>query len=112
MVAMVAFAQHTDDRLDAKILIVDDHPVSREGLAVCLSRQAGLDVCGEAENIRGALQEVAATEPDVAIVDISLRGDSGLDLTERIRDRSLRTRVLIWSMYSESVYAERALRAG
>lgn len=96
----------------ARVLIVDDHPVVREGLAMCISRAPNLEVCGEAADIADALQLVAATNPDVAIVDISLKTGNGIDLIKRIKARHESVKVLVWSMYAENLYAERALRAG
>src|SRR5262245_46197806 len=96
----------------AKVLIVDDHPVVREGLAMHLATQPDLEVCGEAEDLPGALALLASAGPDVAIIDISLKNSSGIELIKRIRDRQDAVRILVWSMYPESLYAERALRAG
>jgi DNA-binding NarL/FixJ family response regulator len=96
----------------AKVLIVDDHPVVREGLAMHLATQPDLEVCGEAEDLPGALTLLAATRPDVAIVDISLKNSSGIELIRRMKERRDAARVLVWSMYPENLYAERALRAG
>jgi DNA-binding NarL/FixJ family response regulator len=96
----------------ARVLIVDDHPVVREGLALWIARQPDLEVCGEAADVATALQLVAATRPDVAVIDISLKAGNGLDLIKRLRSRDDSVRMLVWSMYSESLYAERALRAG
>jgi DNA-binding NarL/FixJ family response regulator len=96
----------------AKILVVDDHPVVREGLAMHLSTQPDLEVCGEAEDVPGALALLASARPDVAIIDISLKNSNGIDLIRRIKDRHDGVRILVWSMYPENLYAERALRAG
>ena len=96
----------------AKVLIVDDHPVVREGLAMHLSTQVDLEVCGEAEDLPGALTLLASARPDVAIIDISLKNSNGMELIRRIRDRDDALRILVWSMYPENLYAERALRAG
>jgi len=96
----------------AKVLIVDDHPVVREGLAMHLATQPDLEVCGEAEDLPGAMTLLASAQPDVAIIDISLKGSSGIELIRRIRDRGHAVRILVWSMYPENLYAERALRAG
>jgi DNA-binding NarL/FixJ family response regulator len=96
----------------AKVLIVDDHPVVREGLAMHLATQPDLEVCGEAEDLPGALALLASCRPDVAIIDISLKNSSGIELIRRIKERYDSVRILVWSMYSESLYAERALRAG
>ncbi len=96
----------------ARVLIVDDHPAVREALALRIGRQADLEVCGEAGDVGEALALVADTEPDLAVVDISLKTGNGIDLIKRIRARNERVRILVWSMHSESLYAERALRAG
>jgi DNA-binding NarL/FixJ family response regulator len=94
------------------VLIVDDHPVVREGLVMNLATQPDLEVCGEAEDLVGALAILTSARPDVAIIDISLKNSSGIELIRRIRERRDAVRILVWSMYPESLYAERALRAG
>jgi DNA-binding NarL/FixJ family response regulator len=96
----------------ARVLIVDDHPAVREALALRIGRQPDLEVCGEAADMSEALRLVADTQPDVAVVDISLKTGNGIDLIKRIKDRNDHVRMLVWSMHSESLYAERALRAG
>src|SRR6516225_10530105 len=96
----------------ARVLIVDDHPAVREALALRISRQPDLEVCGEAADTSEALRLVAQAQPDVAVVDISLKTGNGIDLIRRIKDRNDHVRILVWSMHSESLYAERALRAG
>jgi DNA-binding NarL/FixJ family response regulator len=95
-----------------KVLIVDDHPVVREGLAMHLGTQPDLEVCGEAEDSPSALALLASVRPDVAIIDISLKNSNGIELIRRIKDRDDPVRILVWSMYPENLYAERALRAG
>jgi DNA-binding NarL/FixJ family response regulator len=94
------------------VFVVDDHPIVREGLAQMINRESDLTVCGEAEEMHGALQMIDALKPDILIVDISLNGPDGLDLLKNIRARDPRLPVLILSMHDESIYAERALRAG
>jgi DNA-binding NarL/FixJ family response regulator len=94
------------------VLIVDDHPVVREGLAMQIGAQPDLEVCGEAEDVPSALAILNSARPDVAIVDISLKNSNGIDLIRRIKERNDRIRILVWSMYPESLFAERALRAG
>ena len=96
----------------ARVLIVDDHPAVREALALRISRQPDLEVCGEAADTSDALRLVAEILPDAAVVDISLKTGNGIDLIKRIKDRNDQVRILVWSMHSESLYAERALRAG
>jgi DNA-binding NarL/FixJ family response regulator len=95
-----------------RILIVDDHPVVREGLALQIATQPDLEVCGEAEDLPGALALVETARPDVVIIDISLKNGNGFDLIRRLRARYDSMPLLVWSMYPENLYAERALRAG
>lgn len=95
-----------------RLLIVDDHPLVRQGLRLLIDRQNGLSVVAEAADAPQALAEIARTKPDLAIVDISLKGTDGLELTKTIRQRFPRTAVLVLSMYDETIYAERALKAG
>jgi len=96
----------------SRVLVVDDHPIVRQGLALLINREADLVVCGEAEDARTAMQSVATAKPDILVVDISLNGPDGLDLLKDIRTRYPEMPVLILSMHDESIYAERALRAG
>ncbi len=96
----------------ARIVIVDDHPAVREALVSRIGRQPDLEVCGEAADVNEALRMVADTRPDLVVIDISLKSGSGIDLIKRIKDRNDGVGMLVWSMHSESLYAERALRAG
>ncbi len=96
----------------ARILIVDDHPAVREALAAWIGRQSDLEFCGEAVEMGEALRLIAETKPDLAVVDISLKTGNGLDLIKRIKDRTDSVRCLVWSSHSETLYAERCLRAG
>lgn len=96
----------------ARILIVDDHPVVRQGLALLIDQQDDLSVCGEAEDASHALSAIEALKPDLALVDVSLKGTDGIDLTKDIKTRFPSLPVLVLSMLDESFYAERALRAG
>jgi DNA-binding NarL/FixJ family response regulator len=95
-----------------RVFVVDDHPVVRQGLALMINQQPDLAVCGEAEDAHRALQEIAACRPDIVVIDISLNGPDGLDLLKMLRLHCPDLPVLILSMHDESVYAERALRAG
>jgi DNA-binding NarL/FixJ family response regulator len=96
----------------ARVLIVDDHPAVREALTIRIAAQPDLEVCGEAADANEALRLAAATEPDVAVIDIALKAGNGIDLIKRLRARNDKFRAIVWSMYSEDYYAERALRAG
>jgi DNA-binding NarL/FixJ family response regulator len=95
-----------------RILLVDDHPLVREGLANLILQQPDLEVCGEAASEPQALQLAAQLQPDVAVVDISLENGSGLDLIKSIKAIHPRVAMLALSMHDEALYAERALRAG
>jgi DNA-binding NarL/FixJ family response regulator len=107
-----AHMSRTKAKTRRKVLIVDDHPAVREALALRIGRQPDLEVCGEAADMSEALRLFADTPPDVAVVDISLKTSNGIDLIKRLRDRRGDIRIVVWSMHSESLYAERALRAG
>lgn len=95
-----------------KILIVDDHALVREGLALRLSAQADLKVCGEAATEEEGFQQFQEVNPDLVLLDISLKSGNGIDLLKRIRARKSDARILVISGFQESLYAERALRAG
>jgi DNA-binding NarL/FixJ family response regulator len=84
----------------------------REALALRIGRQPDLEVCGEADDTGEALRLLVESHPDVAVIDISLKTGSGIDLIKRIRARNDHVRILVWSMHSESLYAQRALRNG
>ena len=94
------------------IAIVDDHPLVREGLAARISAQPDMEVCGEADDIESAMEMIVARRPDLVIVDIALRDGHGIDLIKRIVAAGINTRMLVVSAYDESLFAERALRAG
>jgi len=94
------------------VFVVDDHPIVRQGLTLLINQESDLAVCGEAEEMHSALSAILAVRPDILIVDISLNGPDGLELLKNIRMSSPRLPVLILSMHDESIYAERALRAG
>ena len=103
------------DKIDgnkAKILIVDDHPLVREGLADLVNKEKDLVVCGQAEDAYQAMEAIRELKPDMAIVDISLKETSGLELIKDIKIQHPGLPILTLSMHEESVYAERALRAG
>jgi DNA-binding NarL/FixJ family response regulator len=95
-----------------KILLVDDHPIVREGMALLINREPDLAVCAAAEESNAALEAIDSLRPDIAIVDISLPGRDGLELLKMIRAKEPQMPVLILSMHGETTYAERALRAG
>jgi DNA-binding NarL/FixJ family response regulator len=94
------------------ILIVDDHPIMREGLAQLINNEPDLTVCGEAESAEEALSRVEATKPDLVLADITLPGKSGIELIKDLQAVRPGLEVLVLSMHDESLYAERVLRAG
>ena len=95
-----------------RVVIVDDHPLFRERLSELINHELDMEVCGEAENAQQAIDLIRNTAPDLAIVDITLKGSSGLELIKSIKALSIGVPVLVLSMHEESLYAERALRAG
>ncbi|MBC7817760.1 MAG: response regulator transcription factor [Planctomycetaceae bacterium] len=95
-----------------KILIVDDHPLLREGLAMRLSLEPDLQVCGEAATEEEALAQAEQTTPELMLVDISLKNGNGLNLIKQIKSQYPHIKMLVVSSFDESLYAERALRAG
>ena len=95
-----------------RILIVDDHPLMRQGIGQLINAEKEMIVCGEAEDANKAIDAIATTKCDIAIIDISLKGSSGIELLKNIKVRYPKLPVLVLSMHDEAVYAQRALRAG
>lgn len=95
-----------------KILIVDDHAVFRDGLQRLIGLEPDLSVCGQAGDADEAMEQALLLSPDLSIVDVSLEGTNGIDLTKMLRARFPQMRILVLSMHKEVLYAERALRAG
>jgi len=98
--------------MKARVFVVDDHPIVRGGLAQLINQECDLQVCGEAACAATALDGIAALKPDVAVVDLALHGPDGLELVKNLRLHNIPVPVVILSMHDESLYAERALRAG
>lgn len=95
-----------------RILIVDDHPVVREGLSLLIQGEPDLEVCGEAGNLLDAYQAASELKPDMLIVDLELDGADGIELIKRLTGELGSWRILVLSIHDENLYAERALRAG
>jgi len=95
-----------------RVLLVDDHPILRRGLAQLINQEADMAVCGEAEDAPKAFEAFSTLQPDVAVVDISLKGGNGIELIKNVKARFPDLPILVLSMHDESLYAERALRAG
>ena len=96
----------------ARILLVDDHIIVRDGLAQFIDRETDLMVCGQADNARQAMELIPTLKPALCIVDISLQGMSGMELIKNIKSLHPDVLILVLSMHDESLYAERTLRAG
>lgn len=94
------------------ILIVDDHPIARQGLAQLINQEPDLQVCGGAENGVQAMEAIDSLKPDLVIVDISLKESSGLELVRSIKVKDSRLPTLVLSMHDETLCAERALESG
>ena len=109
---MASQAQNESFPKKHKVFVVDDHPIVRQGLALLINQEPDLSVSGEAEEAHTALKRIAASPPDVVIVDISLNGPDGLEVIKTIRASDPSLPLLVLSMHDEAVYAERALRAG
>ena len=95
-----------------KVFIVDDHPVVRDGLIALIEHEKDLKVCGDADDATEALKSLSPLKTDVVIVDIGLKSSDGIELTKSIKAQYPRLPVVVLSIHDESVYAERALRAG
>lgn len=95
-----------------RILIVEDHPLFREGLCQMIARDARLTVCGQVSDAAEALRAMAEAEPDLVTIDISLEGGNGIELIKTLKAKYEELPILVISMHDESLYAERALRAG
>jgi|ERR1043166_1076824 DNA-binding NarL/FixJ family response regulator len=110
---MASLAQkHPANLKKTKVLLVDDHSSVREGLRLVIDAQSDLNVCGEAMEVNQALDAITNLKPAIAVIDISLDGRNGIELIKDIRLRWPRLPVLVFSMHDETVYAERAIRAG
>jgi DNA-binding NarL/FixJ family response regulator len=95
-----------------RVVLVEDHPMFREQLAQLINKEPGMTVCGETDNIHDAFQLIESKAPDIAIVDLTLKGPSGLELIKNLKVREIDIPVLVLSMHDEALYAERVLKAG
>jgi DNA-binding NarL/FixJ family response regulator len=95
-----------------RVFIVDDHPVTRAGVSTLIGAQSNLIVCGEADSAPKAVEQIPKANPEIAIIDISLKTTSGIELIKNLTALAPDLRILVLSMHDETLYAERALRAG
>ena len=98
--------------MTTRIYIVDDHPLVRHGLSQIVANEADMEICGEAEDSPAAIRGVGEANPDAIIVDISLKGANGLELIKNLKAIHEDIPILVFSMHDETIYAQRALRAG
>jgi DNA-binding NarL/FixJ family response regulator len=95
-----------------RIFLVDDHPIVRQGLALLIDHELDLEVAGQAEDAAGALRGIRSVKPDLVLLDVSLKDGDGIELLKDLKAQDPSLPVLMLSMHDESLYAERALRAG
>jgi DNA-binding NarL/FixJ family response regulator len=95
-----------------RVFILEDHPIVRQGIADLITQEMDMTVCGQSDNYKEALENIASLKPDVVLLDISLNGASGLELLCSLKTHQPDAKVLILSMHDETLYAERALREG
>jgi len=109
---MTTAQKNTDSIRQARVLLVDDHPIVRQGLAELIEQESDMSICGQSQSAAEALQAVEDLQPDISIVDVSLQGISGIELIKDIKAQYPCLPVLVLSMHDETLYAERVLRAG
>ncbi|MHC4904892.1 MAG: response regulator transcription factor [Planctomycetota bacterium] len=109
---MSAKKQNKAKEDQSKILVVDDHPMVREGLVRLVENEPDLVICGQADDAPEALRAISETKPDIVILDIALKSSSGIELMKSIKAQYPKLPVLVLSMHNEALYAERALHAG
>ncbi len=95
-----------------RVLLVDDHPLVRRGLADVIAREPDMETCGEAGDVHEAVLEVERTKPDVVVVDLTLKSGHGIELIEKLKSHDPQIKTLVSSMHDEMLFAERVLRAG
>ena len=96
----------------AQVLIIDDHPLLRRGIAALINTQPDLSVCGELSDARDAIASIQKLNPDIILLDLALQGTSGIEVLKNLKAQFPKIKVLVLSMHDEAIYAPRALRAG
>lgn len=100
------------EKKSTRVMIVDDHALVRHGLGQLISDEADLDICGEADDAQSALEQLDSLQPDLMVIDISLKNGNGIELVKQIRSHGDEIKMLVSSMHDETLFAERALNAG
>jgi DNA-binding NarL/FixJ family response regulator len=108
----VAASSTAKKKPKSRVMLVDDHPLLRQGIAELVNSEGDLEVCGEAGNMQDAFTLAGKLKPDLIIIDVSLNGNNGIELMKNLSSRYATIPLLAYSMHDESIYAERALRAG
>jgi DNA-binding NarL/FixJ family response regulator len=109
---MTAQQNHQNGSKKNRVLLVDDHPLVRRGLAEVIAREPDLETCGEAGDVAEGLAAVERTKPNVVVVDLTLKTGHGIELIEKLKSRDPDLKILVSSMHDEILFAERVLRAG
>jgi DNA-binding NarL/FixJ family response regulator len=109
---MSASKPHSSRNANKRVLVVDDHPMTRYGIVQLLQREAGLEVCGESDTAMQALEMVSTLKPDLVVTDLSMPGKHGLEFIKDMRVMHPEVPVLVISMHDEALYADRVLKAG
>ncbi len=104
--------KHTHELKKSRIIVIDDHPIVRQGLGLLINREKDMELCGEAEDVNEGYEVVRKLKPDLVLIDLSLQGRSGIDLIKRLKLECPKLPVLVISMHEENLYAERTLHAG
>ncbi len=112
MNSAIPLTEKKGDRQLLRVVLVEDHPMFREHIGELINRDLGMTICGETDNVQDALRLIQEHQPDVAIVDLTLKGANGLELLKDLKARGSLVKVLVLSMHDEELYAERVLRAG
>ena len=105
-------ANETNGPKPTRVFIVDDHPVVRLGLRQLILQETGIEVCGEAESVKGAIEQLDAVRPDVAIVDLALPDANGIELIKHLKHYWVGVRIIVVSTYPETAYGSLARQAG
>ncbi|PTX92682.1 response regulator transcription factor [Opitutus sp. ER46] len=111
-VSTISVSGEPEHSSKVRVLLVEDHPITRQGLKALVNQQLNLEVCGETDSATDAVELVAQLRPNIVVADVSLKNASGLDLTKLLKERYPELPVLVVSMHDEALFAERALRAG
>jgi DNA-binding NarL/FixJ family response regulator len=109
---MITYSKNGSTNGKSRILVVDDHPIARHGLAQLVAQESDIEVCGDVDSVADALREADSLRPDLVVADIALKDSRGMELITQLREHHRGTKMLVWSTFDEMFFAERVLRAG